>query len=255
MRPGDFTNLAEDYAKYRPGYSETVLKALIHYTGACREGFRVADVGAGTGIWTRMLADSGLCCYAVDPNDAMRAQGIKHTEGRGVEWVKGCAENTGLEAASIDWVTMASSFHWVTQPDGLNEFARILRPGGFITVLWNPRNLEGNLFHEQIEAIIYDIVPDLKRASSGASRHALDYDEVLRQTGVFGDVLFVEGKHELVMSKERYLGVWRSVNDIQVQAGPERFERLLNAIAEKIAPMQEIVVPYKTRSWTARKPS
>ena len=55
------------------------------------------------------------------------------------------------------------------------------------------------------------------------------------------------------MSHERYLGAWRSVNDIQAQAGPEKFEVLLRQIGEKIASLSEVVVPYKTRAWTVRK--
>ncbi len=251
MQAGDFTALAADYARYRPDYSATVLQALLRYTGATRPGFYGADVGAGTGIWTRMLAEQGLCCTAIEPNDAMREQGMLYTSDTTVRWVKGCAENTGLETGSIDWVTMASSFHWTTLPDTLQEFARILKPGGFLTVLWNPRAIEGNLLHQRIEEIIYALVPDLTRVSSGAAQHARDYGTELTSTGDFAEVVFFEARHEIVMSQQRYLGIWRSVNDIQRQAGPERFAQILDAIAAEIAPLSEIVVPYKTRAWTA----
>jgi len=253
MKAGDFSTLAQNYAKYRPDYAATILRALVRYTDSGGEDFRVVDVGAGTGLWTKMLADSGLSCVAVEPNDAMREEGIQYTRGSSVVWRAGSAEETGQNTASVDWVTMASSFHWVRQPDGLHEFARILKPGGYLTALWNPRQIEGNAFHEHIESIIYSIVPELMRASSGASRHAPDYSKVLTSTDDFTDVVFFEASHEVMMTKERYLGVWRSVNDIQVQAGPERFSRILDAIAAEIAHVDEIVVPYRTRAWTAQR--
>jgi hypothetical protein len=55
------------------------------------------------------------------------------------------------------------------------------------------------------------------------------------------------------MTKERYMNVWRSVNDIQAQAGPERFEQILLMIEQLIAPLEDLVVPYKMRSWTAQR--
>jgi len=253
MPAADYTSLAPDYAKYRPDYSSSVLRALIRYTEAGKRGFRVADIGAGTGIWTKMLAEKGLICIAVEPNDAMRTEGKNYTGNSTIQWFAGSAEKTGLETSSVDWVTMASSFHWVNVPEALGEFNRILRPGGHLTVLWNPRNIEGNPFHEKIENLIYSLVPHLKRVSSGAARHARDYYQELISTGSFADVVFFEANHEVVMPKERYLGVWRSVYDIQQQAGPERFAQILAKIAELIAPFDRISVPYKTRAWTARK--
>jgi ubiquinone/menaquinone biosynthesis C-methylase UbiE len=253
MQRADYTDLAPDYAKNRPDYSATVLRALIKHTGAERRGFRVADVGAGTGIWTKMIAEQHLSCIAVEPNEAMREQGQCYTEGTAIQWRAGSAEETGLETSSVDWVTMASSFHWAKLPEALKEFSRILKPGGFLTVLWNPRHIEGNPLHERIEDTIYAMVPNLKRVSSGSSKHARKYDEELVSTGDFNGVAFFEASHHITMSKERYLGAWRSVYDIRNQAGPELFERVLTTIGEIIAPLDTMVVPYKTRAWTAQK--
>jgi transcription termination factor NusB len=63
----------------------------------------------------------------------------------------------------------------------------------------------------------------------------------------------MEACHEIAMSHERYIGAWRSVNDIQAQAGPEKFKLLLDRIREKIADLDDVVVPYKTRAWTVTK--
>ena len=251
--PGDFTPLAENYAKYRPDYSLIVLRALSALVGAHEPGFKVADVGAGTGLWTKMLADEGLNVRAVEPCQSMRDQGVAYTHGCGVDWFAGSGENTNLPGASVNWITMASSFHWVKQPDGLLEFRRVLKPGGYLTVLWNPRDIEANPLQQRIEALVHKMVPGLNRVSSGHARNTRDWADELTTTGDFQDVIFMEARHEIAMTRERYLGAWRSVNDVQAQAGPERFESLIAAIDKIIAPLDQIVVPYRTRAWTARR--
>lgn len=254
MKQGDFSLLAENYARYRPDYSGEVLRALLAYVGAERAGFEVVDVGAGTGIWTRMLAEKGLSCTAVEPNEAMRSEGIRHTASRnGARWQAGAAENTGLAYACADWVTMASSFHWTRLEEALAEFHRILRPKGYVTVLWNPRDIESHPLHARIEEIVHGIIPDLKRVSSGSDRSGRKYGEELCSTGLFDEVVYFEARHSITMSRERYLGAWRSVNDIQSQAGPERFDRLMREVEAAVSPLPEITVPYQTRAWTARR--
>ena len=59
-------------------------------------------------------------------------------------------------------------------------------------------------------------------------------------------VVLEYGAHDAVMTKERYMGAWRSVNDIQAQAGPERFEEIMKRIEQKVG--DEIVVPYRQRA-------
>jgi SAM-dependent methyltransferase len=262
---GDFTHLAEDYARSRAGYSEEVADALREYVhpgtptfaeassgGEMRGRIDAVDVGAGTGIWTRMLAARRCRCTAVEPNDAMRAQGqaVVHPQ---IRWQAGKGEDTGVASGSADWVTMASSFHWTDATRSLPEFARILRPNGCFTALWNPRDLDGHDFHQEIEAIIRAIVPDLKRVSSGSKSSMSGVEAKLVSTGHFTDVLFMEGRHSVSMTPERYLGAWRSVNDIQAQAGPDRFARIMKAIEQRVSTVSEVVVPYLTRSWTVRR--
>ncbi len=252
MKQGDFTKLAKDYIN-RPGYSLEVLKMIGRYAGMDREGFRVADVGAGTGKLTENLSEIGLRGCAVEPNDAMREEGVKAFEGNdSFQWSKGFAEHTGLKDSSFDWVLMGSSFHWADTGEALGEFHRILKPGGFFTAIWNPRNIEGNELHEKIEAMITETVPELKRVSSGSKNNIGDIEGKLLSTDFFSNLVFVEASYDISMSKERYVGAWRSVNDIQAQAGPERFEKIIKYIEEIIEPYPEIVVPYKSRAWTVQ---
>lgn len=251
MALGDFTVLATDYAKYRPGYSSFIVDAFLGLLGG-NEGVKVADVGAGTGIFSRALATRGIPVIAIEPNDAMREEGIKQTGALPMEWVKGSAEATTLPDASFDAVCMASSFHWADFDAALIEFKRILKPGGLFMALWNPRQYEVDPVLLDIENTLRTMVPNLHRVSSGRSDFCESLFSRLRENSNIKDVLHLEGTHVEQQSHEHYLGLWNSVNDIRVQAGDEVFKKFLGVVKEKISHLPFVTAEYRTRAWIAR---
>lgn len=254
MRHGDFTGLAEDYSKYRPGYAPSVVAALKGLLARPADQLDVVDVGAGTGIWTRMLARAGFrSVTAVDPNDDMRNRGQQDSAGLAIDWRVGNGEATGLPDASVDLVSMASSFHWVDFDAGTKEFARILRPGGWFVVLYNPRVTEANPVLADIEAELTRIKPDLVRKTSGRTGLVEVLADKLWQHPDFDDVITLEGRELVHQSTQQYLGVWRSVNDVQVQLGPEGFQRFLDYAEQRITPDGGVDTLYLTRAWAARR--
>lgn len=253
MQLGDFSTLAKQYIN-RPAYNDHLLKTLLLYTGYLQKpDFSVADVGAGTGKLTKMLLEKGVSLTAVEPNDSMREEGVKYTDGFNASWLAGSGEETGLPGGSVDWLIMASSFHWTDPEKSLPEFHRALKPGGYFTAIWNPRNIESSELHTRIEQKIYEIAPNINRVSSGSKANTKKWEEVLISTGHFSNVIFMEVDHTEVMTKERYLGAWNSVNDIQAQAGPESWAKILTMIENEIAYLDVVEVPYKNRSWTAQR--
>ena len=114
MKQGDFTEMAKHYHN-RPAYSPFLLSKLIaciNERGLANKDLKVVEVGAGTGKLTELLArDFHLNVTAVEPNDAMRAEGEKATQGLSIKWLKGSGESTNLPSNSADWLIMASSFH------------------------------------------------------------------------------------------------------------------------------------------------
>ncbi|MWV67923.1 methyltransferase domain-containing protein [Helicobacter saguini] len=145
MKQGDFTKLAKHYHN-RPAYSALIIEMLlrcINDKGLPREKLRIAEVGAGTGKFTKILAgDFGLKVTAVEPNDAMREEGKKYTQGLPIEWRVGSGEATGLESSAYDWLIMAASFHWTDYKKSLPEFARVLDSGESSHVCDNERERE-----------------------------------------------------------------------------------------------------------------
>lgn len=251
MKHGDFTELAKFYVD-RPGYSMVLLNYIKSYIkDKLGRNIMVADVGAGTGKLTENLEQIGLTGYAVEPNDAMRQEGIRLFAGKNTfEWRVGTAEATGLPDNCVDWVLMGSSFHWTDDSKATEEFRRILRPGGFFTAIWNPRDIQRSDIHMKIEDMIYKEVPDMKRVSSGSVITTEMMAQKTRER--FKDLIFMECMHDELMSKERYMNIWKSVNDIRVQAGEEGFQRILDNIEDILADHYEISVPYKSRAWTVQ---
>ena len=150
-----FSSRVEHYAKYRPGYPNQLLALLSREAGYSPESV-VADVGAGTGILTEILLRNGNTVFAVEPNREMR-----HAAERALgqypafHGVNGAAEATTLPDVSVDGVTVAQAFHWFDGPRAVAEFRRIVKPGGFVALIWNARDTAASPFMAEYERIVH----------------------------------------------------------------------------------------------------
>lgn len=254
IKHGDFTALAANYARFRPGYAQQVATAILGYVGRDVGSIDAADLGAGTGIWTRMLAARSLrSIIAIEPNDEMRAKGIETSAETGIIWQNGSAEQTGLPDASADLVTMASSLHWADFDRACDEIHRVLRPGGVFAALWNPRLIELNPLLVEIEARIERLKPGVQRVSSGRSGITEHLAEMLNVKPHFTDFLYLEARHCVKQTPEQYIGAWHSVNDLQVQLGPQLFREFLTFIEKRLNGIESIETTYLTRAWVVRR--
>jgi len=254
LKAGDFTGLATDYSRHRPNYCPSALKALLGLLNKPVGEVDFADAGAGTGIWTRMVHAMGVkSVTAIEPNADMRSKGITDTRDTNIRWLAGSAEKTSLSDSSCDWLTMASSFHWTDFDLATREFHRVIQPGGRFTALWNPRLIEVNPLLVEIEAYLNALRPNLKRVSSGRSGITETLTDKLWASPWFDDVVYLEGRHVIEMSPERYLGAWRSVNDLRVQLGSGAFDSFLGFVEQRIGGLTGIEATYLTRAWSARR--
>ncbi|WP_445635663.1 Methyltransferase type 11 [Nostoc sp. DSM 114161] len=131
-----FSDRAEDYVKYRPSYPSDVIDIILEGLDKNSQ-ILAADIGAGTGISSRLLAERGVNVIAIEPNAAMREAAEPHPL---LEFRDGTAEFTKLADKSVDLVTCFQAFHWFNPEPALSEFHRILKPLGRLAVVWNNRD-------------------------------------------------------------------------------------------------------------------
>ncbi len=151
MNEAKFTGKAGVYSKYRSAYPAALPDWLCSRAGL-GPGDRVADIGAGTGILSRLLLEKGLRVFAVEPNDDMRAVAEKALGGHDVFCsIKAAAEATGLPSAGLDCVCAARAFHWFDTERFKAECQRILRPDGMVALIWSKR--EGGSLREAVREL------------------------------------------------------------------------------------------------------
>lgn len=249
----DYTNLADAYLK-RPEYAQSAIDKMIEETVAkfcdlSKPGsVQFCDVGAGAAHLTLMLAHKGFAIDAVEPNDAMRAHGIKKTEKFSVSWFDGTGEQTGMDSGKYDMVTFGSSFNVCDRGEALKETSRLLKEGGYFACMWNHRALD-NPLQKEIEDFIKSKIPDY-----GYGTRREDQTEVINASGLFKEVVFVEGEvvHDIVATD--FIKGWKSHGTVERQS-KEIFQEVVDGI-EKIVKAKgsdTVKVPYTTRIWIAQK--
>jgi SAM-dependent methyltransferase len=181
-----FSRRVDDYVKYRPTYPLAVLDLLIREAGL-KPGMVVADIGSGTGLLARLFLDAGYEVYGVEPNDEMRAAAEEILAGYPrFHSVNGRAEATTLEGQSVDLISAGQAFHWFDLPAARREFERILKPGGYVVLVWNDWGTVATPFNQAYQAIV--------------ARYGLQYDRVKHSNASEGDAVadfFAPGAYRL----------------------------------------------------------
>jgi SAM-dependent methyltransferase len=149
-----FSNRVENYLRYRPGYPAAVLDLLRVECSLTPESV-VADVGSGTGLLSRMFLESGHVVYGVEPNESMRQAGDEYLKNYPrFRSVLAPAETTTLAGMSVDLVVAAQAFHWFQPNEARSEFTRILKPRGWVAVIWNERRKDATPFLHAYEKFL-----------------------------------------------------------------------------------------------------
>lgn len=223
MNEEKFTGKAELYEKYRPSYPDELIDFL--YDNARCEA--VADVGAGTGKFTRCLLKKPWRVTAVEPNADMRG---KLEEIAGLTIVNALAESTGLADKSVGLVTAAQAFHWFDKEKFAGECKRILTDGGKLAVVWSSFVEEGLSARRTELCEKYSIELQIKKAM-GDDSYKRENDALLRG-GYFKSVEVAEYSGERVFDKDSFVGetLSRSYAPKPGQPNYERFVEELGAL-------------------------
>jgi ubiquinone/menaquinone biosynthesis C-methylase UbiE len=242
----NYTSLADAYLK-RPDYSDSAIDAMLKIAEVSK-GASICDVGAGVAHLTLMLAARGMAVVAVEPNDAMRANGIKRTDQMdNVRWHEGTGEETGQEDASFDMVTFGSSFNVCDRQIALKETSRILKPNGVFACMWNHRQLDDEI-QAKIESIIKSHI-----SGYGYGTRREDQCATIDASKLFGDVVHLDSRVLHQQSIQECVEAWRSHATLERQAG-ESFNKIIKEIEEYLHSLgrESIEIPYSTNIWVAR---
>jgi SAM-dependent methyltransferase len=155
-----FSGRVANYVKYRPGYPEAILHLLDKEINF--DQFKdVADIGSGTGKLSKLFLGNDNLVYGVEPNDEMREAAEKLLEDYiNFISINGTAEFTALADRSVDLVVSGQAFHWFDSEKAKIEFNRILKPGGYVVLTWNKRDMETSAFMKEYEKLICECCPE-----------------------------------------------------------------------------------------------
>lgn len=158
-----FSSRVENYVKYRPGYPPAMMDFLKRKLGLLPSHV-IADVGSGTGILTELFLKNGNVVFAVEPNESMRKAGEEFLSAyANFQSRAGTAEATGLEGECADYIVAGQAFHWFDLSKTKPEFERILKPNGYVLIVWNDRKTD---------------TPFLAAYEKLLLRHGTDYQKV-----------------------------------------------------------------------------
>lgn len=242
----NYTELADAYIK-RPDYAESAINEMFKLM-SLKPQAAICDIGAGVGHLTIEIAKRGYNVTAVEPNDAMRKNGIIRTaQFANVNWNIGAGEQTNQKDKAFEAVTFGSSFNVCDQNKALAESKRIVKDGGWFACMWNHRDVKDEI-QKEIENIIKKNVPDY---SYGNRRE--DQMSFLTNSNFFKSVDFIEGRVIHKQSAQDCVEAWRSHGTLHRQAG-ESFSKIISEIESylKSNNLSEIEIPYDTRMWVAQ---
>lgn len=249
LRPTErFSDRVADYVRYRPGYPPELLECLQRNCGLTPQ-WVIADIGSGTGLLTKLFLENGNRVFAVEPNAAMRAAGEEFLSGfERLVSRESRAEATGLEAHSVDLIAAGQAFHWFDQPRARAEFERVLKPGGWVALVWNER-LTSTPFLEDYEQLLHRYSSDYPKVDH-RNVDAAALAEFFCPGQVRQEVFFLRQQFDW----EGVHGRWLSSSYVPATGRPghEEMRRELQVIFHRYQQDGQVDWEYKTRVYYGR---
>jgi SAM-dependent methyltransferase len=228
-----FESGSDVYERSRPDYSEEALARLVSTTGL-GPGRRALDMAAGTGKLTRQLHAAGITCLAVEPSPSMRE--VFRRVVPGVPIVGATAESVPVVSDAMDAVVVAQAFHWFDPGRALPEIARVLRPGGWLALIWNER--------DESDPMMAELVRISKWDQCQPYPVGMDFSAVIDESGLFGPVQRYKSSFVQWLDRAAFVDQVASRSYVQVLGADEQ-AALLDQVAALGATLPEpIAMPY-----------
>jgi SAM-dependent methyltransferase len=247
MNEERFTGLAEIYAKHRPSYPDDLIRYLHSRVGLNKDSV-IADIGSGTGILTELLLKENSTVYGVEPNEDMR-QTAERALSRYPNFISkhGTAENTGLIASSVDYITVAQAFHWFDRLAFKAECRRVLREKGKVILVYNTRDSASSLVIET-DAVIHRFCPDFVGFSGGVRGESSDKYADFFEGGTCEHQVF---RNDIVYDMDGFIG--RNLSgSYSPKKGFDNYRPYISALTqlfEKFNRNGTLLMPYLTLSF------
>ena len=241
-----FSSRVENYVRYRPSYPKAIIETLERECGLTRDSV-VADIASGTGIFTKLFLEHGNPVFGVEPNPDMRRAGEEFlAQYPKFTSINGTAEATTLAPKSVDFVTAAQAGHWFDPAKSRREFARILKPNGWLVLVWNERLTDSSQFLRDYEEMLL--------------RFGTDYKEVGHEHAVVGAFFSPSPFQErtcTIQQKFDYAGVEGRLMSSSYAPGPEHpnYQPMLRELQRIFQLHQkdgQVVIEYITRMYFGR---
>ena len=239
-----FSSRVENYTRYRPGYPKEIVTLLRDECGLT-ENSVITDIGSGTGKLTELFLTHGNRVWGVEPNKEMREAGerlLQHFPQ--FTSVDGTAEATTLPDRSADFIIAGQAFHWFDRERCRPEFLRILKPGGWIVIVWNDRRTEATPFLVDYEKLLVDFSTDYEQVNHRRTDDPKTVREFFRseprlKTFPYAQVFDYEGLQGRLLS-----------SSYAPEAGQPKHEEMLARLREIFEKHQQggrVVFDYDTR--------
>lgn len=250
MNEERFTGMGNIYSKYRPNYPKELFDYLYSAKGFTDKSV-IADIGAGTGIFSKSMLMRGSKVFCVEPNADMRNVAEKYLtdfSNSKCIFVNAPAESTSLPDLSIDFITVAQAFHWFDKLKFKAECRRIMKSSGEVVLTWNSRDEESNLIAENDE-INRKFCKDFRGFSGGMRGGSPEEFADFFDNGIYETRVF---ENNLVLDEAGFIGrnLSSSYSPKESDANHGEYIEELKQLFKKYAVNGSLDFPYITKSYS-----
>ncbi len=236
------------YSKSRPDYPEALFWYLMSERIISKNKV-VADIGSGTGIFSVGVSPFVKTVYAIEPNQDMRTTAEKQfISYDNLVSINATAEKTSLEDCSVDVITVAQAFHWFDRVSFKKECERILKPDGYVVLIWNDRDISSPVIKDNFE-VNQRFCPNFKGSSNG-----FDFSKDAFSDFFKGEYEITEFENSLVYDEERFISrnLSSSYAPKENEANYKDYVNAVREVFEKHNVDGKVVYPYITRCYMGK---